>query len=179
MIRLFFATHDGQSGRIAGRLAKTLTASGAQVQLADLGLGLPAPEEIATAPVVAVVGAVRYGHHLKPADDLLALCARTGRSGKLAVASVNLTARKEGRDSLETNPYLRKWLERHRLAPELATAFAGKLDYPRYSWLDRQMIRLIMTITKGPTDPAATIEFTDWDKVDAFARRVGDLARAG
>jgi len=31
------------------------------------------------------------------------------------------------------------------------------------------MIRLIMWITKGPTDISKTFEFTDWKKVDEFA----------
>jgi menaquinone-dependent protoporphyrinogen oxidase len=50
--------------------------------------------------------------------------------------------------------------------------FAGRLDYPRYAFFDRQMIRLIMPITRGPTDPRATVEFTDWDKVAQFAGRI-------
>ena len=50
--------------------------------------------------------------------------------------------------------------------------FAGKLDYPRYGFFDRQMIRFIMLMTKGPTDPAAVVEFTDWQRVEAFARDV-------
>jgi menaquinone-dependent protoporphyrinogen oxidase len=27
-------------------------------------------------------------------------------------------------------------------------------------------------MTKGPTDPAAVIEFTDWQQVEAFGRQV-------
>ncbi|WP_370654382.1 flavodoxin domain-containing protein [Rhodoferax sp.] len=46
--------------------------------------------------------------------------------------------------------------------------FAGKLDYPRYRFVDRFMIRLIMFMTNGPTDPKAVIEFTDWQQVEAF-----------
>lgn len=50
--------------------------------------------------------------------------------------------------------------------------FAGKIDYPRYGPLDRLM-SLIMWITNGSTAPTAVMEFTDWQRVDAFARRVG------
>ena len=53
--------------------------------------------------------------------------------------------------------------------------FAGKIDYPRYGFVDKQMIRLIMWITKGPTDPTLTVEFTDWDSVDEFARRIASM----
>jgi menaquinone-dependent protoporphyrinogen oxidase len=34
------------------------------------------------------------------------------------------------------------------------------------------MIRFIMWMTKGPTDPNAVVEFTDWDKVDEFGRMI-------
>ncbi|MEI7538802.1 MAG: flavodoxin domain-containing protein, partial [Comamonadaceae bacterium] len=54
--------------------------------------------------------------------------------------------------------------------------FAGKLDYPRYRFIDRQMIRFIMLITKGPTDPSVVVEFTDWQAVEEFGRTVGKMA---
>jgi menaquinone-dependent protoporphyrinogen oxidase len=53
--------------------------------------------------------------------------------------------------------------------------FAGKIDYPRYSFMDRQVIRIIMSLTNGPTDPTASTEFTDWQAVDKFAHRVSNL----
>ena len=34
------------------------------------------------------------------------------------------------------------------------------------------MIRFIMWITKGPTDPSTVIEYTDWRAVDAFVREI-------
>ena len=57
----------------------------------------------------------------------------------------------------------------------LVDVFAGKLDYPRYGFLDRQMIRFIMLMTRGPTDPTAIVEFTDWQRVEAFAQRIHAL----
>jgi menaquinone-dependent protoporphyrinogen oxidase len=53
--------------------------------------------------------------------------------------------------------------------------FAGKLDYPIYTFLDRQVIRFIMWMTKGPTDPQAVVEFTDWKKVDDFGRAIAGM----
>jgi menaquinone-dependent protoporphyrinogen oxidase len=34
------------------------------------------------------------------------------------------------------------------------------------------MIRLIMWITKGPTDVRNTYEFTDWNQVDEFSKQL-------
>jgi menaquinone-dependent protoporphyrinogen oxidase len=35
------------------------------------------------------------------------------------------------------------------------------------------MIRFIMWMTKGPTDPNAVVEFTDWEAVDALGHKIG------
>ena len=48
----------------------------------------------------------------------------------------------------------------------MAAAVAGRLDYPHYRWLDRQIIRFIMKMTGGPTDPRSCVEFTAWKAVD-------------
>ena len=50
-----------------------------------------------------------------------------------------------------------------------------KIDYPSYTFFDRFMIRFIMWMTKGPTDPKGTFEFTDWAKVDEFGYMVTKL----
>jgi len=47
--------------------------------------------------------------------------------------------------------------------------FAGKIDYPKYNFVDKHMIRFIMWMTKGPTNTNNTYEFTDWKAVEDFA----------
>jgi menaquinone-dependent protoporphyrinogen oxidase len=37
------------------------------------------------------------------------------------------------------------------------------------------MIRFIMWMTKGPTDPDTNIEFTDWNQVEEFGRVVSEM----
>jgi menaquinone-dependent protoporphyrinogen oxidase len=93
----------------------------------------------------------------------------------LALVSVNLSAHKTGKTTSTGNPYLRKTIARHKLAPGVSAAFAGKLDYRRYSWRDRQIIRFIMLLTGGPTDLATCIEYTSWEAVDAFTEQIRTL----
>lgn len=172
---LYFATHDGQSRLIANRIAARLTAKGKAVTPIDLENNFPEASKLAAARAIVLVAAVRYGRHLTIADRLMALCRNLSPSVPLAVASVSLAARMPEKRTAEGNPYLRKWLAHHKLKPALAIAFAGRLDYPRYGWLDRQLIRLIMTMTGGPADPTTQIEYTNWDEVDAFAGRIAAL----
>jgi menaquinone-dependent protoporphyrinogen oxidase len=70
-------------------------------------------------------------------------------------------ARKPEKNRPETNPYMLKFLKRVHWKPKALGVFAGKIDYPKLGTLDRQVIRLIMWMTKGPTDPTGTFEFTD------------------
>jgi len=94
-----------------------------------------------------------------------------------AAVCVNLTARKPEKNEPATNPYLRKWVRRLRLTPALEAVFAGKLDYSLYAWWERHIIRFIMVLTQGPTDLDTVIDYTPWDKVDAFAQELMAFAQ--
>lgn len=173
-IAIYYASHDGQTRRIATRIAARIGERGRETRLTDLGERTPTRAEIEAAGGVVIAAAIRYGHHLTEADALVTACRDLFTARPPAVVSVSLTARKPNKRTAETNIYLRKWLHRHDLRPIVAAAVAGRLDYPSYRPLDRLMIRLIMKITGGPTDPTARIEYTDWDAVDALADRIAE-----
>jgi menaquinone-dependent protoporphyrinogen oxidase len=173
--QLFYATRDGQARRIAARIADRLAERGIPATPQDLAVVTPAPAELAKASLIVLVAAVRYGRHLPEAGRFLARYRKLASAVPLILASVNLTARKPAKRTQNTNPYLRKVIARHRLAPILATAFAGRLDYRRCRPLDRQIIRFIMWLTGGPTAPDACVEYTSWPAVDEFAARIADL----
>ena len=172
---LFYATRDGQSRRIAAHIAARLADRGIDAPPHDLAGALPAAKELAAAPLVVVVAAVRYGRHLPEAERFFATYGELLARAQLVFVSVNLAARKADKDAAAGHRYLRKLLARHRLKPALAAAVAGRLDYPHYRWLDRQIIRLIMKMTGGPTDPQSCVEFTSWQAVDEIAARIADL----
>ena len=177
-VLLCYASHDGHTRRIAERMAARIAGRGLAVDLADLAQRQPAAAEIDAAAAVAVVAAIRYGHHLPPARTFLTRNRARLAEKPLAAISVNLTARKPEKRTVAGSVYLRKWLKEAELAPQLAEAVAGRLDYPSYRWFDRQMIRLIMRITGGPTDPSAVIEYTDWNAVDRLGDEIAELAGA-
>ena len=178
-IAIYYASHDGQARKISSYLAEQLSKFHQQqvaVSVADLASGFPSGEDLRSKDTVVVVAAIRYGRHLKLADQFLQSQADHLSGKRLVMLSVNLTARKPHKRRVENSVYLKKWLERHsRLSPVLVRAIAGRLDYPRYSFFDRLMIRLIMSITKGPTDPTMTIEFTDWEQVRELADEIAAI----
>ncbi|NIK87414.1 menaquinone-dependent protoporphyrinogen oxidase [Rhizomicrobium palustre] len=175
-MHLYYVSHDGQARKIAERIAARLGEKGIQVIARDSSVALPAPGELTG--LVVLVAAVRYGKHLPLTDKFLSIYDVSEPKPPLVLLSVNLTARKPEKKSAEGSTYLKKTIAKHALKPVLARAIAGMLDYPRYRWFDKQMIRFIMFLTKGPTDPSLTVEFTDWNEVDALAARIGELQSA-
>jgi menaquinone-dependent protoporphyrinogen oxidase len=172
-ILIIYSTTDGHTLKICQRLRQAIEPSGAQVQIVSVadadGIDLGTYDKI-------VVGAsIRRGRHSKAIHEFIDARADQLAAKPNAFFSVNIVARKPDKNRPETNPYLRKFLKRIRWQPGLLAVFAGKLDYPRYRFLDRLMIRFIMLITRGPTDPRSVIEFTDWNEVEAFGRRVAQM----
>lgn len=120
-----------------------------------------------------VLGAsIRYGRHSPRVYSFIKEHLPALETRPNAFFSVNLVARKEGKNTPETNPYLKKFLKEISWQPNDVYVFAGKLDYQLYNFWDRMIIRMIMMITKGPTKPEAEVEYTNWDQVEEFGQLV-------
>ena len=120
-----------------------------------------------------IIGAsIRYGKHKPELYEFIKKNVACLETKENAFFSVNVVARKPEKNTPETNPYMQKFLELSPWSPKKLAVFAGKIDYPKYKFIDKHMIRLIMWITKGPTNTKNTYEFTDWNKVDEFSKQL-------
>ena len=118
-----------------------------------------------------IIGAsIRYGKHSKELYKFINLNKNILDQKQSAFFSVNVVARKSEKNTAETNPYIKKFLKISKWTPKKIRVFAGKVDYPNYNFFDKYIIKFIMFITKGPTDTSQSYEFTDWSKVDDFAK---------
>lgn len=172
-ILFLYSTVDGHTLKICRRLQELVEAAGHAATLRALqdrrGIDLGGFDKI-------VVGAsIRYGKHRPEVAAFMRAERRVLEAKPSAFFSVNIVARKPGKNTPETNPYIRKFLRQIGWRPRQVAVFAGRLDYPRYGLWDRQIIRLIMFLTRGPTDPASVVEFTDWGDVEAFGRRISAM----
>ena len=169
-ILIVFSTTDGHTQKICNRLKTVIEQEGHQVTVRAIA---DTPEPDLRAFDKIVIGAsIRYGKHQPQVYDFIDRHLTLLESKANAFFTVNIVARKANKNQPQTNPYLQKFLRLTAWRPTELAVFAGKLNYPIYGFLDRQMIRLIMLITRGPTDPSTVVEFTDWASVDDFARRV-------
>lgn len=169
-VLIICSSTDGQTRKICDRLRVILQDGGHSVSLAMIeAAGELDPGSFDQ----IVIGArIRYGKHDPRVIDFANRHAGALNAMPSAFFSVNIVARKPEKDRPETNPYVKKFLTQVAWRPTTLDVFAGKLDYPRYGFVDRQMIRFIMLVTKGPTQPDAVVEFTDWQRVEAFGRSI-------
>ena len=165
-ILIAYSTTDGHTREICNRLRAVIEQQAHQVTLVPVG-------EVADADLehcdkIVVGASIRYGRHRPAVVEFIARNAEVLNRKASAFFSVNVVARKPAKSQPHTNPYVRKLLRKIAWRPREVGVFAGKIDYPRYSTLDRMIIRFIMLLTGGPTDPRAVVEFTDWKQVEAF-----------
>ena len=166
---IIYSTTDGQTKRICEFLKQKLEAK--------INIDLFSIEDIDRAELnfydkIIIGASIRYGKHSPKLYKFIEKNIDVLKAKFTAFFTVNVVARKEGKNTPDTNPYMKKFLQLTNWQPNLLGVFAGKIDYPSYKFTDKQMIRLIMFITKGPTDTSGSFEFTNWKSVEEFSERL-------
>ena len=124
-----------------------------------------------------IIGAsIRYGNHSKKLYKFVELNKDVLNQKQSVFFSVNVVARKPEKSTPDTNPYIKKFLKISNWKPKIIEVFAGKVDYPNYGFFDKYAIKFIMFLTNGPTDTSKSYEFTDWSRVDQFAKEISNNA---
>ena len=173
-ILILFSTTDGHTVKICERLQERVERDGHQATLVSIA-DAPGPDLRAFDKIV-IGASIRNGKHNPAVVDFIRANQALLENKPSAFFSVNLVARKPAKNTAETNPYVKAFIARSPWKPRLVGVFGGDLDYQRYGFMDRHIIRLIMTITGGPTDLQTKVDYTDWEKVRAFAGQVAAVA---
>jgi menaquinone-dependent protoporphyrinogen oxidase len=176
-ILIAYSTVDGHTLTICKRLKQSLERIGHAGTLLEIGQSADVDPE--SFDQIVIGASIRYGKYRPAVYSFIEANRRALEHKPSAFFSVNVVARKPGKDTPASNPYIKSFRRKTTWAPGEVAVFAGKLDYPRYGFLDRQVIRFIMWLTSGPTDPTACIEFTNWEKVEAFAQRISSMGSPG
>ena len=166
---IIYSTTDGHTKKICQRIKNFLT-DGNQVEL--LSLEDVKKIDLSNFGKIIIGASIRYGKHHNELYKFINLNKNILDQKKCAFFSVNVVARKPDKNTAATNPYINKFLKISKWKPHKITVFAGKVDYPNYNFFDKYIIKLIMFITKGPTNTSQSYEFTDWSKVDEFSEEL-------
>jgi menaquinone-dependent protoporphyrinogen oxidase len=172
---ILYATTEGHTARIVERIAQRLQVQGHAVDVRRADAGPPALDP-AQYDGVIIGASIHYGRHSRHLRTLVrgfraALAARPG-----AFFSVSLSAGGPGAKPETARRHLETFLRQVGWRPQQIATFAGALQYSKYGVFKRLLMRLIVGVAGGDSNPARDHEYTEWDAVerfaDAFAQRL-------
>ena len=166
---IIYSSTDGHTKTICRRLINFLR-DGNEIKI--ISLDEAKKFKLSEFNKIIIGASIRYGKHSKELYKFVDLNKDILNQKQSVFFSVNVVARKPEKSMPDTNPYIKKFLKISNWKPKKIGVFAGKVDYPSYGLFDKYIIKLIMFITKGPTDTSQSYEFTDWSKVDEFAKEL-------
>ena len=166
---IIYSSTDGHTKRICERI---INFSKNENTIKILSLNEVLNFDLSEFQKIIIGASIRYGRHSKKLKEFIDSNKDVLNQKESTFFSVNVVARKPEKNTPDTNPYVIKFLKTSKWKPRKVGVFAGRVDYPKYGFFDKYIIKLIMFITKGPTDTSQSYEFTDWSKVDDFAKEL-------
>ena len=167
---IIFSSTDGQTQKISHTMQQKMASAAHQVQCVELTQ--VNPTLLQNVQQIILGASIRYGKFKPSFYKFINTYSDILQQKESAFFCVNLVARKVDKSTPKTNPYMKKQLEKMSWTPKHLAVFAGVLNYPAYGLLDKNMIRLIMWMTGGPTNTKASYEFTNWKHVEHFANQL-------
>ena len=177
-ILVLYASTHGQTKKIALRISEVLRGQGVEAvtETADGHADLDASEFDA----VVVGASIHTGHHQREVLDWARAHAPTLNSMPSAFFSVSLSAAEDSEESRKANrKYVDDFSDETGWSPTETISFAGALQYLKYDFMTRLLMRMIAKHQHQPTDTARDYEYTDWEQVENFARRCAALEGVG
>jgi menaquinone-dependent protoporphyrinogen oxidase len=167
-ILILYATTEGHTARIAGRIARTIRNQGhsAEAHPADSDRRGP---DWATYDSVIVGASIHYGRHPGYLRGLVHEHRALLAARPCAFFSVSLSAGGPGAKPKAAQRYMEAFLGEVGWRPQQAAAFAGALQYSKYGAFKRMLMILFVGLAGGDTDTSRDYEYTDWSAVERFA----------
>ena len=171
-VLVLYLSRNGHTARVARGIAASIDAAGGKAERMDLVEAFREGLDWNSYDAVAVGAPVRYGTYDKRVFKFVAANKTRLDAMPNSFFNVSVVARNPAKATVEGNSYMQKFLRLSDWKPKDLKVFAGKVDYPNWSWHERKIIQLIMKMTDGPTDPSTVIDFTDWNEVAKYGRHL-------
>jgi menaquinone-dependent protoporphyrinogen oxidase len=174
-VPVFYATTEGQTRRIAERIAATLRERGLSSAAFDVASTEASSIDWNEVDGVVLGASLHRGKYQRQAGEF----ARTHRDAlntrPSAFFGVSLSAASRNQEEVEAARKLAHgFAESAGWNPLGIASFAGMLAYTRYGLLIRFIMRRIARKEGAPTDASRDYELTDWAEVARFANEVAD-----
>jgi menaquinone-dependent protoporphyrinogen oxidase len=166
-IMIGYGTTEGQTARIAKRIAEVIRGQGVEVQALDLKRSSDVVLDDYDAVIVG--GSIHMGKH----EDHVANFVRRNRATleRLPSAFFSVSLAAHG-DMANAEAYVANFSEQTGWRPAQVGYFGGALLYRQYGFLKRLMMKKIVRDKPGglSIDTSRDHVYTDWDQVEGFAK---------
>jgi menaquinone-dependent protoporphyrinogen oxidase len=168
-ILVIYATKEGQSEKIARRVATAIEDHGHEAELIDIEHARP-PEDVERYRAVVVCAPI----HARGYPRSILRFARDHREQlervPSAFLSIGLAVASRTHDGrAQTLPIVEDFVKKSGWRPQRVELVAGALPYSKYNFLVRYVMRRISEKEGGDTDTSRDYEYTDWKALDRFA----------
>ncbi len=176
-ILIVYASHYGQTARIAQSIADRLRADGATVLLTNVG---DFPRQIAPESFDGVIvgASINFGKHQRSVRRFVR--ANRDELQRIPSAFYSVSGAECSPDEAPramAKQYIANFVRETGWQPALTESVAGAMAYTKYSPLMRWMIKRISRKEGGPADTTRDYEYTDWEQVRRFEDRFGEALR--
>jgi menaquinone-dependent protoporphyrinogen oxidase len=185
-VAVFFATREGQTSKIANRIAEHLRAKRVTVDIVNVRTQAAPPDwsAYATAFVAASVHTGRHEREMiefvrRSRDELRRIGAVfiSVSMSEAGAEDMHASAERRERSSADAQRMVDVFIKETGWKPERYLRVAGALLYTHYNFLVRFVMKRISRQNGGPTDTSRDYEFTDWPSLDQFVDEVLTLSR--
>jgi len=168
-VLVVYATRDGQTRKIAERIATVLRARRHVVELLDAARA-PQDLDLSRFQAVLIGSPIRAQGYLRPVVRFVQSHRTTLDRLPTLFFSVGLAVVSKVHDGrAQTMQIVERLVAETGWRPRRVELVAGALPYTRYNFLVRFVMRRISKKEGGDTDTSRDYEYTDWSAVERFA----------
>jgi menaquinone-dependent protoporphyrinogen oxidase len=170
-ILIVFGTKEGQTAKIAERMAQLIRNQGHQV---TTYLGKAIPPGFATDGFDAAI--VGGSIHMNSYPAYLRAFVTRHRDWLNTVPSAFFTVcmaihSQNAAEREEANGFSNRFIKETHWHPKLIETFAGAVKYTQYNFITRYIMKMISKREGASTDTVHDHEYTDWDAVARFTNQ--------
>ena len=178
-VPVFFASSEGQTRRIADRIATLLQREGLDSRPYDMASLGHATLDWSGVRAAVVGASIHVGRHQPAAHAFVSAHVGHLNATPSAFFSVSLAAASQNREEVHKAQELAdNFPPACHWHPQTVASLAGRLAYTQYGFFTRLAMKRIARKEGAPTDTSRDYEFTNWDQVDALARELVALVKA-
>ena len=179
-VPVFYATTDGQTRRIADRLATLFREMGFTSRAIDVASADANHVDWPRVRAAVLSASLHAGRHQRSAERFARAHAHDLNERPSAFVSVSLSAASSATKERDAATDLAKQMPANAgWHPDHIMCIAGRLAYTKYRWLTRLVMKRIARKEGAPTDTSRDYELTNWDKLADVADLVGRAIGAG